>query len=142
MDSLVQCFRALSEEVRLRIIMLLTGGELCVCDMMEILDAPQSKISRHLSYLKSSGLITGRRVGVWMHYSLNSQRDGTLDAQIDFMREHLSRLPGFKEDLAKMAILKEQKRCEGPRPSRRRTPARECGQKEMASAATEKPRKP
>jgi hypothetical protein len=51
MDELVQCLRALSEEVRLRIIMLLTRGELCVCDIMEVLSEPQSKVSRHLSYL-------------------------------------------------------------------------------------------
>ncbi len=67
MDRLVQYFRALSEEVRLRIIMLLTRGEFCVCDIMEILDEPQSKVSRHLSYLKSSGLISAKRVRVWMH---------------------------------------------------------------------------
>jgi ArsR family transcriptional regulator, arsenate/arsenite/antimonite-responsive transcriptional repressor len=116
MDRLVQCFRALSEEVRLRIIMLLTRGELCVCDIMEILDEPQSKVSRHLSYLRSSGLITAKRVGVWMHYTLSEQRDETLDTQIEFMRERLSHLPGFKEDIAKMEILKELKRCEGPIP--------------------------
>lgn len=116
MDRLVRYYRALSEEVRLRIIMLLTQGELCVCDLMEILDEPQSKVSRHLSYLKTSGLIVAKRVGVWMHYSLSDQRDGTLDAQIEFMRERLSHLPGFTEDMAKMNVLKERKRCEGPRP--------------------------
>ena len=116
MDRLVQYFRALSEEVRLRIIMLLTHGELCVCDIMEILDEPQSKVSRHLSYLKNSGLITARRVGVWMHYALSEERDETLDAQISFMRERLSQLPGFTDDMAKMEVLKERKRCEGPRP--------------------------
>lgn len=116
MDNLVQYFRALSEEVRLRIIMLLSQGELCVCDIMEILDEPQSKVSRHLSYLKSSGLIAAKRVGVWMHYTLSDQRDETLNAQIGFMRERFSRLPGFAEDIAKMNVLKERKRCEGPRP--------------------------
>jgi ArsR family transcriptional regulator, arsenate/arsenite/antimonite-responsive transcriptional repressor len=116
MDSLVQYFRALSEEIRLRIFMLLTHGELCVCDIMDVLEEPQSKISRHLSYLKHSGLITGKRVGVWMHYMLVEPRDETLDAQIKFMRERLSSLPAFQVDIAKMEILKEQKRCEGPRP--------------------------
>jgi len=116
MDGLVQYFRALSEEIRLRIVMLLTHGELCVCDIMDVLDEPQSKVSRHLSYLKHSGLITGKRVGVWMHYMLSEPGDETLDAQIGFMRERLSRLPAFKDDIAKMEILKERKRCEGPRP--------------------------
>jgi ArsR family transcriptional regulator, arsenate/arsenite/antimonite-responsive transcriptional repressor len=115
MDRLVQYYKALSEEVRLRIIMLLTHGELCVCDIMEILDEPQSKVSRHLSYLKNSGLITAKRVGVWMHYTLSGEGDETLEAQIGFMRERLSHLPGFTEDIAKMGFLKERKRREGPR---------------------------
>ena len=123
MDGLVQYFRALSEEIRLRIVMLLTHGELCVCDIMDVLDEPQSKVSRHLSYLKHSGLITGKRVGVWMHYMLTEPRDETLDAQIGFMRERLSHLPAFRDDIAKMERLKERKRCEGPRPrpGRRKT---------------------
>jgi ArsR family transcriptional regulator, arsenate/arsenite/antimonite-responsive transcriptional repressor len=116
MDRLAQYFKALSEEVRLRIIMLLTHGELCVCDIMEILEQPQSKVSRHLSYLRSSGIITARRVGVWMHYALSEERDETLDAQIGFMRERLSHLSGFVGDMRKMEILKERKLCEGPRP--------------------------
>jgi ArsR family transcriptional regulator, arsenate/arsenite/antimonite-responsive transcriptional repressor len=116
MDRLAQYFKALSEEVRLRITMLLTHGELCVCDIMEILDEPQSKISRHLSYLKNSGVITATRVGVWMHYALSDQRDETLDAQISFMRERLCSLPAFVDDMAKMEVLKERKLCSGPRP--------------------------
>lgn len=116
MDKLAQYFRALSEEIRLRIVMLLTHGELCVCDIMDVLGEPQSKISRHLSYLKHSGLVTGKRVGVWMHYMLTDTQDQTLDAQIAFMRERLSNLPPFREDMAKMEVLKEQKRCSGPRP--------------------------
>jgi ArsR family transcriptional regulator, arsenate/arsenite/antimonite-responsive transcriptional repressor len=120
MDELVQCLRALSEQVRLRIIMLLTQGELCVCDIMEILDEPQSKVSRHLSYLKNSGLIDSRRVGVWMHYSLAELRDEMSRAQLAFMRERFSRLPQFKDDMDKAEVLKERKRCEGPRPRRKR----------------------
>ena len=116
MDKLAQYFRALSEEIRLRIVMLLTHGELCVCDIMDVLGEPQSKISRHLSYLKHSGLVTGKRVGVWMHYMLTDTQDQTLDAQIAFMRERLSNLPPFREDMTKMEVLKEQKRCSGPRP--------------------------
>jgi ArsR family transcriptional regulator, arsenate/arsenite/antimonite-responsive transcriptional repressor len=116
MDELVQCLRALSEEVRLRIIMLLTQGELCVCDIMEILDEPQSKVSRHLSYLKSSGLINAQRVGVWMHYSLAELQDEASRGQLDFMKERFSGLPQFKDDMEKAEILKERKRCEGPRP--------------------------
>ncbi len=115
----MQCLRALSEEVRLRIIMLLTRGELCVCDIMEILDEPQSKVSRHLSYLKNSGLITAKRVGVWMHYSLAQLQDEASRAQLKFMNERFSRLACFKDDMDKAEVLKERKLCEGPRPRRK-----------------------
>lgn len=129
MDDLVQYFKALSEEVRLRILMLLVHGELCVCDIMDVLEEPQSKISRHLSYLKHSGLITSKRVGVWMHYMLAETTEETIHAQMEFMRERLSQLPGFRDDVAKMEILKERKRCEGPRPRPGR-PKRAKAQKE------------
>lgn len=63
MEKIAQMYKALSEEIRLRIILLLTKDELCVCDLMEIFQVTQSKISRHLAYLKHSGLVKSRRVG-------------------------------------------------------------------------------
>jgi ArsR family transcriptional regulator, arsenate/arsenite/antimonite-responsive transcriptional repressor len=139
MQKLVQYFRALSEEMRLRIVMLLSHGELCVCDIMDILDEPQSKVSRHLSYLKNSGLISARRVGVWMHYALCDQQDENLDAQIAFMRERLSNLPAFTEDIVKMEVLKERKLREGPRPRPGRP---RCGTRVTQKSASKKTEMP
>lgn len=64
-------FSALADETRLRIISLLSEGELCVCDLMKVLKVPQSKISRHLGYLRRSGLVQSRKEGLWMHYRLS-----------------------------------------------------------------------
>ena len=64
-------FTALADETRLRILNLLNEGELCVCDLIRILKEPQSKISRHLAYLRRSGLVEGRKEGLWMHYRLS-----------------------------------------------------------------------
>ena len=64
-------FNALADETRLRILNLLSEGELCVCDLMQVLKEPQSKISRHLAYLRRSGLVEGRKEGLWMHYRLS-----------------------------------------------------------------------
>ncbi len=62
-------FKALSEPVRLRIVhLLLDKGELCVCDIVDCLGLSQSVISRHLAYLRNSGLLTTRREGVWVYY--------------------------------------------------------------------------
>ena len=63
-------FRALSDRTRLRILNLLQGGELCVCDIVAVLDVPQPTASRHLSYLRKAGLVVARKDGLWMHYRL------------------------------------------------------------------------
>lgn len=115
----MQLYKALSEEMRLRILMLLTHGELCVCDLMEIFEEPQSKISRHLAYLKNSGLLGSKRVGVWMHYFLKEPLDEVATAQIDFMREHLSHFQWSRQDFEKMEEVKAQKLCEESPPPRK-----------------------
>ena len=65
-----QLFRAFADKTRLRLINLLGDDEVCVCFLTEILKAPQSTISRHLSYLRKSGIVSTRREGKWMHYRL------------------------------------------------------------------------
>lgn len=111
MERLAQFFKALSDETRLRIMMLLTKGELCVCDVMEVLGEPQSKVSRHLAYLKHSGITESKRVGVWMHYRLKDSQNGILKAQIDFLKEKLSEVPPFRSDRQKLIELKRQGSC-------------------------------
>lgn len=72
MKATAQLFKALGDETRLRIIsLLLHGEELCVCDLMAVLELPQSTVSRHLSYLRNAGLVDDRRQGIWMYYSLS-----------------------------------------------------------------------
>lgn len=64
-------FHALSDETRLEIIDLLSGGERCVCDLTEALDAAQSRLSFHLKTLRDASIVNDRRVGRWIYYSLN-----------------------------------------------------------------------
>jgi ArsR family transcriptional regulator len=74
MKHLAQTLKALSDPIRLRIILLLESeGELCVCDLIEVLKLPQSTVSRHLAYLKRSCWVDTRREGLWMHYSLSKE---------------------------------------------------------------------
>jgi ArsR family transcriptional regulator len=63
-------FRAFSDRTRLRILNLLRRGELCVCDLVRVIGAPQPTVSRHLAYLRKAGLVTSRKEGLWMHYEL------------------------------------------------------------------------
>lgn len=71
MQELLIVLKALSEEIRLRIIKLLEGGELCVCDIVCALDMSQPKVSFHLNALKEAGFIKDRKQGRWTHYSLD-----------------------------------------------------------------------
>lgn len=87
MERLAQFFKAFSDTTRLRIIALLANGELCGCDLMDILGEPQSKISRHLTYLKHSEITESRRVGVWMHYRLKESQNGIFKAQIHLLKK-------------------------------------------------------
>ena len=69
----VQLFHALSDETRLAIVQRLRGGERCVCDLTDLLDAAQSRLSFHMKVLKDAGLVNDRRAGRWIHYSLNRE---------------------------------------------------------------------
>jgi ArsR family transcriptional regulator, arsenate/arsenite/antimonite-responsive transcriptional repressor len=71
MQEILNIFKALSDETRLRILKLLEHGELCVCDLFSALDMVQPKVSFHLSVLKDAGLITDRKEGRWVHYRLD-----------------------------------------------------------------------
>lgn len=66
-------FRALADETRLRIIALLSIGELCVCHLQTALDCSQPKVSRHLGVLRAAGVVEARREGGWVHYRLAPQ---------------------------------------------------------------------
>jgi len=109
-------YKALSEQMRLRMLMLLTHGELCVCDIMAVLGEPQSKVSRHLAYLKNSGLIQGKRVGTWMHYFVRDPLDGLTSSHIEFLKKELSNLAWAKADVEKMKEVQAQKLCEQSAP--------------------------
>jgi ArsR family transcriptional regulator len=63
-------FQALGDNTRLRLLNLMGEQEVCVCYFVEILDSPQPKISRHLAYLRSAGIVAARREGKWMHYRI------------------------------------------------------------------------
>jgi ArsR family transcriptional regulator len=64
-------FRAFADRTRLRILCLLRDGELCVCDLMEVLGIEQQpRVSRHLAYLRKSGLVQARKARQWSYYSL------------------------------------------------------------------------
>ena len=76
-DSLALLFRALEDPTRLRLLNLISEGEICVCYFVQVLDVPQPKISRHLAYLRKAGIVNTRREGKWMHYGLKWPADSS-----------------------------------------------------------------
>jgi ArsR family transcriptional regulator len=71
-ERAARLFQALSDQTRLGIIQRLRLGERCVCDLTDAMDAAQSRLSFHLKVLKDAGLVTDRREGRWMYYTLNT----------------------------------------------------------------------
>lgn len=96
LQASAQKFKALGDETRLRILGLLNHGELCVCDIMEVLGLPQSTASRHLAYLKNAQLVIGNRQGKWMYYRLDDAV--SQDIFLGKIFKHLAELPQVQKD--------------------------------------------
>ncbi len=101
-----QIFKALSDPIRVRIVLLLQSeGELCVCDLMAVLKLPQSTVSRHLAYLKRSCWVDIRRQGVWMYYQLSQESCQMCRELLDILLRHAAELPEAKADRASLAAF-------------------------------------
>jgi ArsR family transcriptional regulator len=110
MKHLAQTFKALSDPIRLRIVMLLQAeGELCVCDLMAVLELPQSTVSRHLAYLKRSCWVDTRREGVWMHYTLSRESCEICKELLQTLKRHAFNLPDTASDRAALATFLKDK---------------------------------
>jgi ArsR family transcriptional regulator len=81
--DLPRLFAALADRTRLRLLNLMNGREVCVCYFVEILKQGQPKISRHLAYLRNAGVVSARREGKWMHYSIERPVDAGAAAILD-----------------------------------------------------------
>ena len=67
----VEIFKACADETGLRILVLLGEGQLCVCNIVDVLDMPHGKTSRHLAIVRRAGLVDDERRGTWLHYALS-----------------------------------------------------------------------
>lgn len=110
MTAINKVFRAFADETRLRILHLLTKDELCVCDIMDVIDAPQPKISRHLGYLKRVGLVMDRKEGSWRYYSLAKPASSFQKRLIECVGSCLDEAPVLRRDAEKL-VSGARKRC-------------------------------
>lgn len=98
LDEMERLFKALADATRLRILGLLLGGEVCVCDIHESLKIPQPKASRHLAYLRRAGLVDGRREGLWIYYRLGRLTDPVLATLAQAVRHALTHVEIVQRD--------------------------------------------
>jgi len=115
MKEIARMFKALSDETRLRILHLLLKGELCICELMEVLELPQSNVSRHMAYLKNAGLVDDRREAVWVYYSLIESRNKVHACQLKCLAECFDDYEILKRDEARLEEFKLRGSCASPR---------------------------
>lgn len=87
----VPIIKALSDETRLKIVDMLSCGELCACKILERFDITQPTLSYHMKILVNCGLVSSRRQGAWMHYSIN-------ETQSKQLTQFLSNLVSSKQE--------------------------------------------
>ena len=95
-DRAVVLFHALSDSTRLQIIEMLRGGEKCVCDLQDELDAAQSRLSFHLRVLKDAGLVEDRREGRWSYYTIVPEALGEVHDVAVALQPKKGALPVFR----------------------------------------------
>lgn len=111
MKNVSRTFKALADETRLRILALLMEHELCVCDLIAVLQLPQSTVSRHLAYLKNAGWVDDRREGLWVYYSITDSGEALKNDLIALLRQHLPALRAATVDRERLAGFARQNSC-------------------------------
>ncbi len=104
-------FRAFADERRLRILHLLRGGQTCVADLVDILDLPQSTVSRQLGILREAGLVACREEGLWRHYRLVEPAGPLHEHLVDCLGRCFSHVPGLQDDAARADAVRASGGC-------------------------------
>lgn len=94
--------KAFADPVRLRLLNLLVGREVCVCYLHEALNVPQPTVSRHLAYLRKEGLVVGRKDGLWVHYRLAKPGSALHRALLESVCPCIGALDGMNEDVKRL----------------------------------------
>lgn len=102
MTDLEKYFKGLADINRLRILNLLMRGELCGCDIQYVLESSQPNVSRHLQYLRNSGLVLDRRDGYRVYYRLAEPQSGSRKNLFEFLHLAFKAEEPFKADVEKL----------------------------------------
>ena len=121
MKSILQITKALADGQRIRMLMLLQGKELCVCQIIAVFDLAPSTISKHLSILSAAGLVEHRKEGRWAYYRLpGNSADPTIRNALHWIAKSLQHDDAIAKDVKKLtkvlqcdpeALCRQQRKC-------------------------------
>ncbi|HEY6007315.1 MAG TPA: metalloregulator ArsR/SmtB family transcription factor [Geobacteraceae bacterium] len=112
MENIALVFQSLEDETRLRILsLLLEEQELCVCDLMAVLQLPQSTVSRHLSHLRNAGWLRDRREAVWVYYSIAKPLGPLQQSLVPILRHFLHDVAAAKTDIERLRSFARGSSC-------------------------------
>ncbi|MDB6056467.1 MAG: ArsR family transcriptional regulator [Verrucomicrobiales bacterium] len=100
--KLVEIYKCMCDETRLRILHLLTHGPLCVCHFQDILGVPQVAVSKHLAYLRKHGMVLAQRHEQWMVYQLPDKKPKELHLQLQCLQDCVQTHAEFRDDLKRL----------------------------------------
>lgn len=110
-SSFSRLFKALGDETRLRIVALLSHGELCVCHLEDALRLSQPKVSRHLAILRMTGVVEHRREGSWVYYGLATQDDPDCQHQLKTLMHTFAKRSVLRKDLERLVKVRGPESC-------------------------------
>lgn len=107
MNSFLHITKALSDKNRVRVLLMLKGRELCVCQIIEVLGLAPSTVSKHLSILLNAGLIASTKNGRWVYYALPARPEKSIARAISWAHESLADDPAALADRKKLNAVKK-----------------------------------
>jgi len=103
-EALTNAFTGVADPTRIRLLSLLAHrSEICVCDLVEATGIPQTSVSRHLATLRNAGLVTSRKDGLWVYYSIKKPEQPFERAIIKSVREAVEESPELQRDLKRLS---------------------------------------
>ena len=111
LDTTPDLFRAFADPTRLRLLNVLLEGELCVCDLCDVLDVIQPKVSRHLAYLRRVGLVAVRQDSKWKYYSIVKKPESLHRTLLSCVRTFLRGTNELAADVVRLKKAKLGTRC-------------------------------
>lgn len=112
MRELVKVFKALANENRLRILKMLEGRQMCVCEIKEVLGVSQPSVSRHLKELRDASLVEEIPEGIWVNYQLSeAAMNEYAPVILEYLKEWINDVKNIADDKRKAAVVNREKIC-------------------------------